>query len=220
MRRLSRLSRNSGSSSDGSSRTSLFVNSTRPSRVVVPEQRPEDAAGDALDEVVAVEERCCRRPRRTARASQSPRRIGRRQPGSDRGRLGSTRARERGRSRSRWRATTRRRVEHRLVVIVERHRLGRSRPRARRRARPSAIAGTASRLSAPSSPGSGISRPGPTALAPRTTRAHALEYLRIWRRLPTRIGGGTRRGHADRCPRRRAPRSRRPRPSYPWLAIV
>ena len=128
---------------------------------VLVEQRPEDPAGDALDEVVGAEEHAA---------------VDREEPhlrGRHRGALGRgarapasapSRARcapARGRSRSRWRASRRRR---------------RGSPRRRRRtraarsdstistptSRPIAIAGTASWASACSRPGIGISVPGPT----------------------------------------------------------
>ena len=187
MSRLSKLSRKSGSSSVGSSRTSRLVKSTRPSRSYWREQRPQDAAGDALDEVVAVEERAAvdgeeahvgRPGRRAARRGRCGRAAGRPSATRSSARIVSTAlatsdattvsaassASAEGRGRPRLDR------EH-ADELAERHRrhrhpaLGRGQAGQRR-----------SRGRVRSSPESSNDR--------RTVR----EYFVIWRRLPTRIG--------------------------------
>ena len=101
--RLSRLSLNPGSSRLGSRRSSRLVKSTRPSRDVLAQQCPEDAAGDALDQVVAVEERAAvdgeeAHARRPPPSSGSPAPRRRLEPGD-----ASLARRARGPGRARWR---------------------------------------------------------------------------------------------------------------------
>ncbi len=201
MSRLSRLSRNSGSSSDGSSRTSLLVNSIAAVASVVAEQRPQDAAGDAFDEVLAVEERAAvdgEEPHARARDRGRGRRgpsgtAARRRPRSDASELARSLAQSISIALATSVATTVSSASSsgRTPAAVRsrsrrRRRAGRAPSRARRpgsRRRPGRAAG--SHVPGASPPRSSYAR--------RTVRA----YASILPRLPTRIGSARGRGHAD-----------------------
>ncbi len=184
-------------------------------RHILLEQRPEDAARDAADEVVAVEEDAAV-DREVANPCGSAG-VSRDGPARDPPRLGGD-SRSRARSISialaRNDATTLKSDSSSWLKATARSLSTTSTPTSS----PSAIAGTARRLSTPSSPGSGTSRPGPIPSSANDLRT-LVEYLRIWRKLPTRIAAA----RAAAIPIVPSPtRTSDPTPSavYPWLAIV
>ena len=167
-----------------------------PFAVVVPEQRPQDPARDALDEVVAVEEGAAvdrEEAHVRTRATTSVSSRARRRACGRRRLLAALAPRSTSIALATIDATTVSIASSASVNATVSVLSTTSTPTSW----PRASAGTATRLSASASPGTGISRPGPICPWSSNERRTVRPYLRHLAEVADPDRRGTSRGHAD-----------------------